>query len=225
MCHLFQSLQLILPGLRLQLESLNFDSGETHSEGSVMVVSGDEDTEEEFGGICRDSRKVKRWLGDGESRTFSYSYMVNVLDEAGFCGMNSYMDLKMWYSLEYPVSPLLFEKLEKKYGKQTSWQKSERQLLFDRINSGLLEIFNPIINFHADTSSTRRRFCASFRLDEVVDELWTKLVSQEEEVSKELSKKAVDKWLELEEGTDIICRELEALLFDELAMEFASLWD
>ncbi|XP_057792700.1 uncharacterized protein LOC131009405 [Salvia miltiorrhiza] len=204
-------------GLQLQLESLNFDSGETYSEGSVMVVSGDEDAEEEFGVPHHDSRKVKRWLRDGESRNFSYT--VDVLDEAGFCGMNSYMDLKMWYSLECPISPLVFETLEKKYGKQTSWQKSERQLLFDRINSALLEIFQ------AGTTSIQRRLRASFRLDEVVDEIWTTLVSQEKEKTKELSEKALVKWLEFEEGIDIICKELEASLFDELAMEFASLWN
>lgn len=210
-------------GLRLQLESLNFESEETYSEGSVMVVSGDEDAQEKFGDLSRESRKVKGWVGDGESRNFSY--VVDVLDEAVFCGTNSYVDFKMWYSLECPISPLVFDALEKKYGKQTSWQKSERQLLFDRINSGLVEIFNPVINFPAGTTSVRRRFSASFRLDEVVDELWLKLVSQEKEKSKELPKKALEKWLELEEGIDIICRELETSLFDELAMEFASLWD
>lgn len=210
-------------GLRLQLESLNFESEETYSEGSVMVVSGDEDVPEQYGDLSHDSKKVKRWLGNGESRNFSY--VVDVLDEAVFCGTNSYMDFKMWYSLECPISPLVFDALEKKYGKQTSWPKSERQLLFNRINSGLVEIFNPVINFPVGTTSVRRRFSASFRLDEVVDELWLKLVSQEKEKSKELSKKALEKWLELEEGLDIICRELETSLFDELAMEFASLWD
>ncbi|KAL1560832.1 hypothetical protein AAHA92_11002 [Salvia divinorum] len=210
-------------GLRLQLESLNFDSGETYSEGSVMVVSGEDDFEEEFGILHNDSRKVKWWLGDGDSRNFSY--MVDVLDEAGFFGKNSFMDFKMWYCLECPINPLVFETLEKKYGKQTSWKRSERQLLFDRINSGVLEIFNPMINFHSVTTSIRRKLCASLRLDEVVDELWTKLVSQEKEASKDLSKKAMAEWLELEEGIDIICRELEGSLFDELAMEFSSLLD
>lgn len=211
---------IFFPGLLLQLESLNFESGETYSEGSVMVISGDEDAEEEFGILYEDSRKVSRWLGDGQNRNFSYT--VDVLDEAGFCGMNSYMDFKMWYSLECPINPLVFEALEKKYGKQTSWQKSERRLLFDRINSWLLEIFNPLMNFLSGTTFIHRRACESFRLDEVVDELWTKLVSQEKDKNKELS---LDKWLELEEGIDIICRELEASLFDELVMELASSWD
>ncbi|KAG6416987.1 hypothetical protein SASPL_124428 [Salvia splendens] len=207
-------------GLRLQLESLNFDSGETYSDGSVMVVSGEDDFEEEFGILHHDSRKVKWWLGDGDSRNFSY--MVDVLDEAGFFGKNSFMDFKMWYCLECPINPLVFETLEKKYGKQAYWKSSERQLLFDRINSGVLEIFNPIINFHSVTTSIRKKLCASLRLDEVVDELWTKLISQEKEVSKELSEKAMAEWLELEEGIDIICRELEGSLFDELAMECTS---
>lgn len=148
--------------------------------------------------------------------------MVDVLDEAEFCGMNSCMDFEMRYSLECPISPSVFEVLEKKYGKQTSWQTSERRLLFDHINSWLLESFNPIMNFLSGTTFIHRSACESFRLDEVVDELWTKLVSQEKEKSKELS---LDKWLELEEGIDIICRELEASLFDELVMELACSWD
>lgn len=206
---------IMFSGLMLQLESLNFDSRETCSEGSVMVISGDEDAEEEFGILYEDSRKVTRWLGDGQNRNFSYT--VDVLDEAGFCGTNSYMDFKMWHSLECPVSPLVFEALEKKYGKQTSWHRSERQLLFDRINSLLLEIFNPIRNFHSGTTPIHRRVSDSFRLDGVIDKLWTKLINQENQKSREPS---LDKWSEMEEGIDIICGELEASLFDELVAEF-----
>ncbi|KAI3457353.1 hypothetical protein Pfo_014016 [Paulownia fortunei] len=210
-------------GLQLQLQALNFESEETYSEGSVMVVSGDDDLEEQFGDISHDGRKVKRWLGDDKSRNFSY--LVDVLDEAGLCGMKSFLDFKTWYSLECPLSPLVFEALEKKYGKQTFWHKSERQLLFDRINSGLMGIFNPVINFHACATSIRRRVCASLRRDEVEDELWMMLISQEKEKSKGLSEKALEKWLEFEEGINIICKELETSLFDELVMELASLWN
>lgn len=188
-----------------------------------MVVSGDEDSEEQFGDLSHDGRKVKSWLGDDESRNFSY--LVDVLDEAGLCGTNSFMDLKTWYSLECPISPLVFEALEKKYGKQTSWQKSERQLLFDRINQGLVGIFDPVINLHAGATSIRRRFCASFRRDEVEDELWMMLINHKKEKSKDLSEKALGEWLELEEGISMICRELETSLFDELVMELASLWN
>ncbi|PIN22157.1 hypothetical protein CDL12_05137 [Handroanthus impetiginosus] len=196
-------------GLRLQLQALNFEAEETYSEGSVMLISGDDDIEEPFGDLSHSGRKVKRWLGDYESRNFSYT--VDVLDEAGYYGTKSFINV--------------FETLEKKYREQTSWQKSERQLLFDRINSGLLEIFNPVINFHACETTIRRRICAALRRDEVEDELWMMLIRQENEKSKDLSEKAIGKWLEFEEGMNIICRDLETSLFDELVMELASLRD
>ncbi|KAL8470466.1 hypothetical protein ACS0TY_033088 [Phlomoides rotata] len=208
-------------GLMLQLQALNFELEEALSEGSAILVSGDEDIEELFGDLSHDGRKIKRWLGDEESRNFSY--LVDVLDEAGLYDTNSFMDFNKWASLECPISPLGFDALEKKYGKQASWQKSERLLLFDRINSGLLGIYYPFINFHDGAISFRKKLCSSFRRDEVVEELWTMLISQENGKSKDLSEKALDNWWEFKEGVNIICGELEASLFDELVMELASL--
>ncbi|KAL0444339.1 UNVERIFIED_CONTAM: hypothetical protein Slati_2156600, partial [Sesamum latifolium] len=182
--------------LQLQLEALNFETEETYSGESVMAVSDDDVSEERFGDVFHNGRTVKRWLGDYESRNFSY--LVDVLDEAGFCGMKS-LDLEKWHSLECPISPLVFEALEKKYGKQTSWQKTERRLLFDRINSGLMGIFNPVVNFHPCAASIRRNLCSSLKRDDVEDELWKMLISQEKETSKSLSGKALEKWFELEE--------------------------
>ncbi|KAK4397938.1 hypothetical protein Sango_1269300 [Sesamum angolense] len=126
-------------------------------------------------------------------------------DEAGFCGMKS-LDLETWHSLECPISPSVFEALEKKYGKQTSWQKTERRLLFDRINSGLMVIFNPVVNFHPCAASIRRNLCSSFRRDDVEDELWKMLISQEKETSKNLSNKALEKWIQLEEEETDSCK-------------------
>ncbi|XP_011100363.1 uncharacterized protein LOC105178567 [Sesamum indicum] len=208
--------------LQLQLEALNFETEETYSGESVMAVSDDDVSEECFGDVFHDAKTVKRWLGDDESRNFSY--LVDVLDEAGFCGMKS-LDLETWHSLECPISPLVFVALEKKYDKQTSWQKTERRLLFDRINSGLMGIFNPVVNFHPCAASIKRNLCSSLRRDDVEDELWKMLISQEKETSKSLSNKALEKWFELEEGTTIICTELEKSLFDELVLELASFWD
>ncbi|GFP79582.1 hypothetical protein PHJA_000101700 [Phtheirospermum japonicum] len=205
-------------GLQLQLEALNFDSEETYSEGSVILLSGDDDSVERFDDLSHNGRIVKTWFRDSKSR--SSSYMVDVLDEAG-----AFMDINAWYSLDCPICPSVFEALEKKYGKQTSWQRSERRLLFDRINSGLISIFSPVINFHTCATSIRSRVCACLRRDEVEDELWTMLISLDEETSKDLSEKALDKWFATEEGVDIICGELENALFDELMMELASLWD
>ncbi|KAL8507268.1 hypothetical protein ACS0TY_017983 [Phlomoides rotata] len=89
--------------LYLQLQALNFELEEAHSEGSAILVSGDEDIEELFGDLSHDGRKIKRWLGDEESRNFSY--LVDVLDEAGLYDTNSFMDFNKWASLECPITP------------------------------------------------------------------------------------------------------------------------
>ncbi|KAL0283582.1 UNVERIFIED_CONTAM: hypothetical protein Sangu_2880300 [Sesamum angustifolium] len=88
--------------LKLQLKALHFETEETYSGELVMVVSDDDVSEEHFGDVFHDGRTVKWWLGDDESRNFSY--LVDVLDEAGFCGMKS-LDLETWHSLECPISP------------------------------------------------------------------------------------------------------------------------
>ncbi|KAL3821581.1 hypothetical protein ACJIZ3_007486 [Penstemon smallii] len=214
-------------GLQLQLQVLNSESEETYSEGSAMIVSDDEDSVEGSGHIPHNSRKVQKWFGDYESRNFSY--LVDILDAVQFCNVKSFIDFKTWHSLEFPINPSVFDSLEKEYGKQTSWQKSERRLLFDRINLGLMDIVNRGVNIHLCTKSVRRWFrSTAWRRDEVEDELWRMLISKAKEMSGYMSEKDLDramKWLEFEEDTSIICVELETFLFDELVMELASLWN
>ena len=51
-------------------------------------------------------------------------------------------------------------------------------------------------------------------------------VSQEKEVSMDLSKKALGteiRWFELRDDIDLIASEMESFLFDELATELASI--
>lgn len=203
----------------LLLQDLDFESDETYSEGSVMVVSGDEDSAEGFNDICCDKRKIHKW--SDESRDFSY--LVDVLDEAGLCSVKSFMDLKYCDAIECPISYMVFESLEKKYRKQTSLPKSERRLLFDRINAGLMDIINPATNTNGCETSTRRCFGEAWKRENIEDALWKMLLHEEKEKNRDLSMKALGregKWMELEEESSIICRELESLLFEELVMEF-----
>ncbi|KAL7086688.1 hypothetical protein ACP275_13G016100 [Erythranthe tilingii] len=191
-------------GLQMQLQALNIESEETYSEGSIMAVSDEDDFFDEFGDLPHDGRKIKRWLGD-DYQSRNYSYMIDVLDEVGFYGTKLLTDLK------YPIRPSVFDALEKTYGKQTSWQKCERQLLFDRINSAL--------NFHF---TARRRFCPCLKRGEVEDEIWGVLTRQEKETGKDFCDKDLEKWLGFEEGVDIVCTEMENSLFEDLVMELVS---
>lgn len=215
----FGSVTTDFHGQQLQLQLPKSESEKTYSEGSGIGVISDSDTEKRSHDPSENGGKVLRLFGDDESRDFSY--LVDVLDEAQFQGLNLEMDFETWHSLECPVSPSVFEALEKKYGKQTSWQKSHRQLLFNRINSGFREIFNPYLHFHMSTPF-RRRFSSKLRRDDVEEELWMFLISQEKEERKGLFERTLGKemkWLDLDEDIDIICRELETHLFGDLVLE------
>lgn len=210
-----------LSGLAMRLELLNSKSEETNSECSGMNVSSDGDNEK---GSSTDVPKYDKKLWDmsrpQESR--DYSYLVDVLDEANLSDRSLDNLYETWLSTEYPVDPSLFEALEKKYGKQASWLKSDRRLLFDRINSGLKEIMDSFMDIQISGKPLRRRLHPTLRRDESEEELWMLLLDQEKEVSEDLSKKALGKemkWSELGEEISIVCREIEEALFNELVAE------
>ncbi|XP_051140103.1 uncharacterized protein LOC127257683 isoform X2 [Andrographis paniculata] len=201
-------------GPQMQLQVLNLEMEDPYSEGSQMGVSEDYDSEEQFSDLPHNGRKIRMWLGDEESRKFSY--MVDVLDVAGFFSTALCTDFNMWHTSECPISPSVFEELEKTYGKQASWKKSDRQLLFDYVNFALACIFFPLPNLFPSIKST---LCANMRRDEVEDRLWTMLITEEKEKSKVLSGKSLNEWYEVEEGMNIVYNELATELFDELVEE------
>ncbi|XP_031116932.1 uncharacterized protein LOC116020604 [Ipomoea triloba] len=197
-----------------QLKLLETSSEETYSEGSEMAVSSVENNEKRSFYFSQELLGV---FSSEESRDFSY--LVDVLDEAH---LNFEVDFETCNSLESPINPLLFEALEKKYGKQISWLKSERRLLFDRINSWFSEILNSFTDIHVRSKSLKMMFHPTLRRSEVEEELWMLLVNEEKEVGKDLSEKALGvetKWLKMESEISNICKEVENYLFDELVAE------
>lgn len=219
----FESVHASLHGLQSHLELMKSEASETYSEGSGMMVSSDEDSGE--GGSMDDSDEndKTRFFRAEESRDFSY--LVNVLSEAGFDSRNLKMGFDSWHSQEYPISPLVFETLEKKFGEQTSWKRFERRLLFDRINSGLIEILQPSMGVPTWTKPVARRFSFSMGQEMIEEELWMLLVAEEKEASKESGKVLGkdDKWLELSDDVQIIGIEIENCLMDELVADVVSM--
>lgn len=213
----------VLLGLWMQLQLLKSEAEDTHSEGPGMMVSSDEGTREGSVDFSKENGKLMGVFRAEESRNFSY--LVDVLDEAGFYDANWEINFEILHSPECAVNPSVFEVLEKKYGEQISWKKSERRLLFDCIKSGLMEILQPCMNLHKWANPSRKRIGTQIRRDVVEEELWNLLASQEKEVSKSLSEKALGgdtRWSELRDDIDIIVSEIEKFLFDELAAELDS---
>ncbi|CAK7325609.1 unnamed protein product [Dovyalis caffra] len=214
----FESVGASLHGLQSHLELMKSEASETFSEGSGMMVSGDEDAGE---GSVDDSEEndKKRFFRAEESRDFSY--LVDVLSEAGFDSRNLQTGFDSWHSQEYPISSSVFETLEKKYGEQISWKRSERRLLYDRINSGLIEILQPSIGVPTWTKPVARRFSFGLGQEMIDEELWMLLVAQEKEAGKDSGKVLGkdDRWLELSDDVQIIVIEIENCLMDELVAD------
>jgi hypothetical protein len=210
-----------LYGVWMQLHLLESVKDDTNTEEAFMMVSSDEDSMNESVNYSQESYRFTEQFSPEESRNFSY--LSDVLDEADFFGRNLKTSVDRFYSPEMPLDPSIFNTLENKYGNQTCWKKSERKLLFDRINSGLMEILWPYCTGSSTLSkSLKTRVSDTLTRNVIVEDLWVLLISQENEVSKDLSQKAVGKdkmWLDLGGDIDSIARDIEILLFDELVAE------
>ncbi|CAN6568718.1 unnamed protein product [Malus baccata var. baccata] len=179
------------------------DYSDTYSEGSGMIVSSDDDDDTIQGSASsyRENEDSMRLFRVEESR--DYSYLVDVLSEIGFYGRNLTMDLSTWCPPEWPVSLAVFETLEKKFGDQASWKRSDMRLLFNRINARLMEIFEPCMGVPTWTKPVSRRI-RSMPSEEIIEEdLWMLLVN-------------------LGDDIDGIGREIERFLFDKLIAEFVT---
>ncbi|GAB4836527.1 hypothetical protein Ancab_001439 [Ancistrocladus abbreviatus] len=206
-------------GLKMKLKLFRADSLEMDSKGLGIMVSGDEETEEVSFGSSRENEKKMRICNIPKSQDFSY--LVDVLVESGF-DVRNLKDTEIQQSLEFAIDPSVFDVLEEKYGKQTSWKRSERRLLFDRINLGLAEILQSFKGIGIESRSVAKRFVCLQHPELIADELWSWLVNQEKEARRESSDKVIDrelKWLELGEDISAIVREIEKLLIDELVEE------
>ncbi|VAI01199.1 unnamed protein product [Triticum turgidum subsp. durum] len=65
-----------------------------------------------------------------------FSYLLDILISSGMIVSTDWQLLcKSWHSSSFPVAPQVFERLESKYAKMTSWPKPERRLMFDLANS------------------------------------------------------------------------------------------
>lgn len=199
-------------GLSIKLQILKLESEENQSKADVVTMIDGHSTERSS--CVHENMEHCRCYELKDSQQFSY--LVNVLDKLGFHGEKLEVSFERWHSPERIINPLVFETLENTYKKQESWNKSDRRLLFDRINFGLTEIVR---------SKVLRRKMSNFFRDIIAEELWNMLLSQEIEANADLSKKALGKepWLELADEVDFIVGEIEAFLFNELVTELVAI--
>lgn len=190
-----------------------------------MIVSSDDDTDERSVSDFKENNVMGLFKVE-ESRDFSY--LIDVLLEAGFYCRGIEMDCDTWCFQECPMSLYIFESLEKKFGDQVSWNRSDRRLLFDRINTGLMEISQPCMGEATWKKPVSRRIRSLTGQEMIEEDLWMLLVIQEKEgteARKNLEEKLLRSEIgKLDLGDDINCIgiEIESLLIDELVEEFVS---
>ncbi|GLT89635.1 hypothetical protein SLE2022_076120 [Rubroshorea leprosula] len=213
----FESLSADLHGLRTQLKLLKLES-EAYAEGS-MLVSSDDDADEVSSGFAYDRGMLRA------EENLESSYITDVLIDSGISGTDPDTFMVAWYSPDCPVNPFLFEELEKKYCNLTSWSRAERKLIFDRLNSKLLEMNQQIADQHPWVKPARR-IHPNWNKRGLEDSLCKLLVGQDKKVKKDATDKVLgseSEWLELGHDSDDIGREIERLLIDELVAEVAAM--
>lgn len=198
----------------MQLQLLKLES-ESYTEGP-MLISSDEENGEGSAGFS-DAIGIFRTKESWES-----SYMIKILIDSGLSNTDPDMFVASWHTPECPVSLSVFEDLEEKYYDQTSLPKSERRLLFDRINSGLLEIYKQFTDPHPWVRFATTKVGPRWIKGALQDGLRQLLTDQEKNVKKDTVDKVLGResqWLDMGDGIDVIGMEVERLLLDELVTE------
>lgn len=148
------------------------------------------------------------------------SYTLDVLIHSGLQDSGFDMFRMMWYSPDCPLDPSLFDELEKKYSDEITRSRSERRLLYDRINSALLEIFQQYVDFCPWVMPKFGRAHSTWEKEGVVDAL-EKLINQEP-ATGQVTQRAIYRemhWPDLSGEIGIIGNQIEQSLIDDMITE------
>ncbi|KAA8516476.1 hypothetical protein F0562_017018 [Nyssa sinensis] len=179
--------------------SANLHELQVHAKGP-MRTSTNGDADQGFDAVSEGN-------GIFVAGSWESSYLVDVLLDPCFNDTDPDTFMATWYSLECPLGPGIFDNLEKKYCDEKTWLKSERRLLFDRINSGLLEIYQRFTDPHPWVKPMTRRVASKWQKDGVKNKLYKLLASQEKSANEsktEVVLEAESQWLDLGADIDVI---------------------
>lgn len=199
----------------MQLQLLKLESESYTGEEESLSVLSDEDAAPGPTGSSSPSNPSRL-----TEETWESSYITEVFIGSGYDKPDPTTFVTKLHSLDDPINPSLFEHLEKMY-QINSWPgRTERKLLFDRINSGFVDIHQQLLDPHPWV------VCSGFRSQEnvvgLVDGLRKSLQNQERKFGKvrmESDVSSESKWLSLGGEIDSIGREIERLVMDEMVAE------
>ncbi|XP_038883777.1 uncharacterized protein LOC120074655 isoform X2 [Benincasa hispida] len=212
----FESVSADLQGLRMQLQLLKFES-EAFTE-RPMLVSSDEDATE-LASELPDEEGVLLRTND----SWEFSYLLDILNNAGLNdNAKAGALLATLHTSDCPIDPKMFEQLEEKHSLASSMTRSDRRLLFDRINSGILTIGQqfidpqPWVRRPSKTKLARKWMMKNELQNKLCKFLDTQIVKND--VVEEESE-----WQDLGDEIDVIGKEIEMLMLNELLAEVVTM--
>lgn len=212
----FESVSADLQGLRMQLQLLKFES-EAFTEGPMLVFS-DEDSTEISSGLPDEK--------EGPGRTndsWEFSYLLDILTNAGLNNnANAGALLATLHSSDCAINPKVFEQLEEKHSLASSMTRSDRRLLFDRINSGILTISQQFIDpqpwvRRPSKTQIARKWMMKNELQNRLCKFLDSQIVRNDIVEEE------SLWQDLGDEIDEIGKEIERLMINELLAEVVTM--
>ncbi|XP_009402340.2 uncharacterized protein LOC103986152 [Musa acuminata AAA Group] len=202
-----------LKELRMKLELLKLESVDTYMPTTNKDYTGDDHVPRSSGAINRGE------FIDDDDRDFAY--LLDILVESGIHGVDDNKLSDACYLHGCPVDQMVFHKLEKKYNGNASWSRSERKLLFDLINRTLAGFITKCMDVNPGVRS--RIHLRAWNREGLAEGLWQMVVKLRNDQDCNRENKVLDPgWLGLRYDVDLIGREMERLLNDELLEELVS---
>ncbi|KAL3536356.1 hypothetical protein ACH5RR_004817 [Cinchona calisaya] len=212
----FETVNARLNELRMQLQLLKIESG-GYTGPAVLSLSSKDVMQQQPEVVYEEKSFVGR-------DSWESSYIVDAILYSGLEEFDSDTSVASWHSPECPLGSWVFTNLEKKYNGNTTDLKFERRLLFDRINSALLEIFQQ----HAHQCpwvQPKMIGTSKWPKHGIKDYLIKLLVNQEQKVNG-VQENRLDRemnWLGYGDEMDVIGKEIEKLLIDDLIGEVVAI--
>ncbi|KAL2533704.1 hypothetical protein Adt_07055 [Abeliophyllum distichum] len=209
----FERVSAELHELRMQLQLLKMESG-AYPEVPALISS-----EEDVARHSLMDFEQNHKLG-GE--VWEASYVLDVLINSGFEESDLDFFRTTWHSPECPLHPELFDNLEKKYSDEKTESRSERRLMFDRINAVLVDVYQQLVDSYPWVVPKLTGVDLKDPKQVIRDGLQKLLSGQDFHAVGEIPERMIDRemqWFEFKGEIDLIGNEIEKLLIDDMITE------
>lgn len=163
------------------------------------------------------------YKSSGADEGWEVSYALDVLIHSGLYEFGlDILRMMTWHSPYCPLGPTLFDELEKKYSDhEMIGLRPERRLLFDSINSALLEIFQQHVDFCPWVMPKLRG--SKQKEGELKDALEKVIINQESVNVQQVPEMILEdetQWRDSNIEIDLIGTDIEGFLMEDLIIEF-----